>query len=270
MKKAGIIETLQEEERLGKLHSRSTDTCTKTHIAEKSLEETNKKEAPNRNMEGENLNEIYKTVFENSAVAITLTDENERIISWNNYTETLLGMSKEDLYMQPVSFLYPPDEWQKIRSENIRQRGMQYHLETKMIKKNNELIDVDISLSVLKDHTGKTIGSMGIIKDITKRKQIEEILKESEEKFKQLYEKAPVAYHTLSPNGEITDVNEKWCQILGYEKKEVIGRPIFDFVAEKEEKSLIFHLKKKYKVKNLILAAMKERTWPRMAKSEYS
>ncbi|MCK4416294.1 MAG: MEKHLA domain-containing protein, partial [Thermoplasmatales archaeon] len=178
--------------------------------------------------------ERYKTIFENSAIAITLTDENERIISWNKYAEELLDMNKDDLFMKPVSSLYPLEEWKKIRSENIRQKGMQHSIETRILKKNNELVDVDLSLSVLKNHEGKVIGSIGVTRDITERKQIERALEKSEEKFKQLYEQAPVPYHTLSPAGSITDVNKKWCQILGYAKEKVLGRSIFDFVTENE------------------------------------
>ena len=67
--------------------------------------------------------ERYRGIFENSAVAIMLTDERERVVSWNKYTETLLEMSKEDLMEKPVAMLYPPDEWTKIRVENIREKG---------------------------------------------------------------------------------------------------------------------------------------------------
>jgi PAS domain S-box-containing protein len=176
----------------------------------------------------------YRTIFDNSAVAITLTDENEKIISWNKYAETLLGMNKDDLYLRPVQDLYPVAEWQKIRSQNIRQKGIQHHLETKIQSKNNEQIDVDISLSVLKNHEDKVVGSIGVIKDITDQKRMEKTLEESEKKFKLLYEKAPVPYHTLSPTGLITDVNEKWCQTLGYVKEEVLGKSIFDFISEGE------------------------------------
>ena len=117
--------------------------------------------------------EIFKTIFDNTAVAITVTDENERIISWNAYTEHLLGLNKEDLYLKQVESLYPPEEWQKIRSENIRQRGMQHHLETRMLRKGNQPFDVDISLSVLKNNEGNILGSIGVIRDITKRKEAE-------------------------------------------------------------------------------------------------
>ena len=176
----------------------------------------------------------YRTIFDNSAVAITLTDENEKIISWNKYAETLLGMQKDELYLRSVSELYPPDEWKKIRSQNIRQKGMQHHLETKIRKKNNKEIDVDLSLSVLKNNEDKIIGSIGVIKDISEQKRAEKTLKESEKKFRLLYEKAPVPYHTLSPDGVITDVNEKWCQTFGYSKEDVIGKPIFNFISENE------------------------------------
>jgi PAS domain S-box-containing protein len=178
----------------------------------------------------------YRTVFDNSAVAITLTDENEKIISWNKYAENLLGMDKNDLYMKSVQELYPIAEWKKIRAQDIRRKGMQHHLETKILTKNNNPIDVDISLSVLKNHEDRVIGSIGVIKDITEKKRMQKTLEESEKKFKLLYEKAPVPYHTLSPTGIITDVNEKWCQILGFEKEEVIGKSIFDFISEQEKK----------------------------------
>lgn len=177
----------------------------------------------------------YRTIFDNSAVAITMTNEHEKIISWNKYAESLLGMTKDELYLKPVQDLYPASEWKKIRSENIRQKGMQHHLETKIQKKNNEQIDVDISLSVLKNHEDKVVGSIGVMKDISDRKRTEKNLEESEKKFKLLYEKAPVPYHTLSPEGLITDVNEKWCQAFGYSKEEVRGKMIFDFISEHEK-----------------------------------
>jgi len=179
----------------------------------------------------------YRTIFDNSAVAITMTDEHERIISWNRYAELLLGMNKDDLLLKPVRDLYPEVEWKKIRSQHIRQKGMQHHLETKILKKNNEQLDVDISLSVLKNHEDQVVGSIGVMKDISARKRIEKTLEESEKKFKLLYEKAPVPYHTLSPEGSITDVNEKWCQAFGYTKDEICGKSIFDFISEKEKTS---------------------------------
>jgi PAS domain S-box-containing protein len=238
-----IIKTLRQEERLGKLHAHSPGKHTIVIPKELEEEPIDSIFTILRHRKGEDIETIdlgdpiqkYRIIFDNSALAIMLTDENERIVHWNKYTEKLLRMSREDLIMRPVKYLYPQEEWKKIRSENIRQKGIQYHMETKMIRNDNELIDVDISLSVLKDHIGNVIGSIGIVKDNSQNKQMEKALRTSEEKFKQLYEKAPIPYHTLSPAGTITDVNEKWCKLFGYTKEEVIGNPIFDYIHGDEQ-----------------------------------
>jgi len=125
--------------------------------------------------------ERYRTIFESSAVAITLTDDQERIVSWNKYTEELLNMDENDLFQKPVKSLYTADEWKKIRSENVRQKGMQHRLETTILRKEKPPLEVDISLSVLRDHNDKIIGSIGVIKDISDRKKTERQLREAHE-----------------------------------------------------------------------------------------
>jgi len=238
-----IIQTLREEERQGKLHYHPSEK----HAPDSSDDYIDENLEPIfsilRKREGDDVKTIdlgdpaekYKIICDYSAIAIMLTDENERIVHWNKATETLLGMTKEDLMMKPVKNLYPVEEWKKIRSENIRQKGIHHHLETKMIKKDNKLVDVDISLSVLKDRIGNVIGSIGIVKDNTKNKEMEQRIRNSEEKFKQLYEKAPVPYHTLARDGTITNVNEKWCKVFGYTKDEVIGTSIFEYIHGSEQ-----------------------------------
>lgn len=143
----------------------------------------------------------YRTIFENSAVAITMADEQERLVSWNRFTEVLLDMSAEDLFLRPVQSLYPTQEWTGIRACNVRQKGMQHHLETRMIKKDGTLIDVDISLSVLKNSEGKTTGSIGVIRDISERKGAElkqaRLIKEVENINQELNDFASIVSHDL-------------------------------------------------------------------------
>lgn len=174
--------------------------------------------------------EKFRTIFENSAVAITFTDKNERIVSWNTFAEKLLGKGKKDLYMKPVESLYPPDEWKKIRSQDIRQKGMQHHLETKIYGKNNELIDVDISLSVLKDERGKITGSIGVIKDISDQKMVEKKIAESEDRYYDLFENANDLIQAVTTDGSFLYVNRAWKQTLGYNEDEIQNLSIFDII----------------------------------------
>lgn len=178
--------------------------------------------------------EKYRTIFENSAIAVTLTDENEKIISWNKYTEHLLGMKKEDLYMKPVESLYPIDEWRKIRKQNIRQKGMQHQLETKILRKNNEPIDVNISLSVLKNHQGLIIGSIGVIKDITEQKKIKNELEYKHNLLQSLLDNIPDSIYFKDKENRFIKVNKAKAEHSNTTPEKMIGKTDFDFFKKEE------------------------------------
>jgi len=131
------------------------------------------KKAEHQLRESENK---LRIILDNSAAAITMTDEKEQIVSWNSFTEKLLGMKPQDLRLRPVSSLYPPEEWEAIRSLNIRQSGFKHHLETKAIRKDGTIIDVDLSVNILKNGEGKIVGSVGMLQDITERKRSNELI----------------------------------------------------------------------------------------------
>lgn len=134
---------------------------------------THEKQVEHQMRESENK---LRIILDNSAAAITMLDEKERIVSWNSFAEKLLGMKPQDLRLRPVSSLYPPEEWKAIRSLNIRQSGFKHHLETRAVRKDGTIIDVDLSVNVLKDEEGKVIGSVGMLQDITDRKRSNELI----------------------------------------------------------------------------------------------
>ena len=62
------------------------------------------------------------------------------------------------------------------------------------------------------------------------RAQTEEALRESEERFRSLFENAPLGYQSLDANGDFIELNETWCRLLGYTKEEVLGRNFSEFI----------------------------------------
>ncbi|MEI6437479.1 MAG: ATP-binding protein [Candidatus Omnitrophota bacterium] len=120
--------------------------------------------------------ELFKVVFDNSAAAITVTDEQEQIVAWNPFTENMLDMGREELFNKPVKDIYPEREWRKLRKLKIRQKGQLSGINTQVIKKDGTILDVDASISILKDTKGKIVGSIGILRDISKQKRVQEAL----------------------------------------------------------------------------------------------
>ncbi len=70
----------------------------------------------------------------------------------------------------------------------------------------------------------------GIFIDITDKIKSESALKESEEKFKKMFEQAPLSYQSLDEKGNFTDVNQSWLKVMGYERDEVIGKNFSEFL----------------------------------------
>jgi len=151
--------------------------------------------------------EKFRNIFEHSAVGIMVADAQERIVSWNKFAEKILDKKHDELYLKTVSSLYPDEEWQRIRSLNIRKIGVIDHLETQMFKKDGSLTDVDISITVLKDAEDKPTGSIAIMRDISARKDTENKMKQLLDALEASNLKLKSSMHELSQESGVKETN---------------------------------------------------------------
>ncbi|KKM14415.1 hypothetical protein LCGC14_1706350, partial [marine sediment metagenome] len=100
--------------------------------------------------------------------------------------------------------------------------------EFKMLHKNGSYIDVSTKGNFIK--INGSMNFVGILSDISERKEEERLLTESERKFRLLYKNAPLPYQSLDENGCILEVNRAWLNFFGYKKEEVIGKWLGDFM----------------------------------------
>ena len=103
--------------------------------------------------------------------------------------------------------------------------GAEYNAEYQIRRANDgEIRYVHSKAELLYNSQQVPVLVAGVIQDITNRKNAEIALLESEERFKALFDKAPVGYQSLNEDAIITEVNETWLQSMGYSRDEVIGK----------------------------------------------
>ncbi len=127
------------------------------------------------------------------------------------------------------------DDFDRVREEilgfqkaDLEEYSQQYRLVTK----SGEIRWVYDRTSVVRDGAGTKIYNQGILIDITVRKTAEEKLRKSEEKFRRIVETAAEGFLLMDEDLQIVDVNEAYCRMVGYAKKELIGKTPFDLMTD--------------------------------------
>lgn len=120
--------------------------------------------------------------------AIVSKDLNGIIQSWNIGAERLFGFTSEEAVGRPMTIVFPRDRLpeEDIILARIRKGERLDHYETVRQRKNGELIDVSVTVSPIRDATGRIVGASKIARDITAAKSLERQLKEANRRLQEL------------------------------------------------------------------------------------
>jgi PAS domain S-box-containing protein len=121
--------------------------------------------------------------------------------------------------------IHPEDRQRVLETVNraIQNRGA-YDLECRILRRSSPgEAWIAVTGQVLPDSTGHPRQITGVMFDITERKEADTALKESEERFRHLFEQASDGIVTADLNGQYLDVNNRACQMLGYTQEELLG-----------------------------------------------
>jgi PAS domain S-box-containing protein len=100
-------------------------------------------------------------------------------------------------------------------------------------------IHVEITSSPLMDSTGEIVAGVEVVRDITERKWMQRYIKESEEKYRLIFEKAPVGILHFKKNGDVTNCNDKFAEIIGAPKYSVIDFNLFKRLKDTQMKNAV-------------------------------
>jgi PAS domain S-box-containing protein len=116
------------------------------------------------------------------------------IVTWNAGAERMFGYPLDEAVGKPITLLIPEDHIDEEPAILARlRRGERIdHYETVRQRKDGTLINVSLSVSPIKDASGRIIGAAKIARDITRQKRIEEALSASDQRFQLMADSAPV------------------------------------------------------------------------------
>jgi PAS domain S-box-containing protein len=147
-------------------------------------------------------------IVESSEDAIASKDLNGIITSWNASAERMFGYKAEEIIGKPVLLLIPPElhKDEEMILGKIRRGERIDHFETVRVAKNGQRLDVSLTVSPLRDETGKVIGAAKILRDITQRKRTEEALRTAEKLAATGQLAATIAHEINNPMQALTNL----------------------------------------------------------------
>ncbi len=180
----------------------------------------------NQNLKGElqavkDQSSCYQDLIKHAADAIFLGDPQGNITITNLYALELTGYSYEELIGMNISRLFPVNELERepLRYD-LLQAGETVHRQRQLVRKNGDLINIEMSARVLPDGTYHCF-----MRDISDRKKIEEALRHSEEKFSRAFKLSPDAVNiNRLRDGVYIEINEGFTKAMGWTENDVIGR----------------------------------------------
>jgi two-component system NtrC family sensor kinase len=184
--------------------------------------------------------ENYKSLFNSSVVGMYVMDvETLEVVTGNRAAAEMAGFSSpgEGIGINPLDFVVPEDRTQvlEVAAKEFEQDLRRTH-EVRVIGKDGKTGWITISSARI-IYEGRPAALVSI-SNITERKQAEEALKQSEEKYRTILEEMEDSYFEVDLGGHLTFVNNSVCRDLGYSMEELIGISYKDFTAEEDIESL--------------------------------
>jgi two-component system cell cycle sensor histidine kinase/response regulator CckA len=171
------------------------------------------------------------TIVESSADAIYSRSLDGEILSWNGGAERLLGYTADEAVGQHISLVCTAETAALVpvvvghirNGESIRE------LEVICRRKDGTSVPVSLTVSPIRDRSGRVIGASGVAHDITVRHRALAALAESEAKHRSTFNDAPVGMTQTALDGRILRINRRMETMLGYSNEELEGTPFAAF-----------------------------------------
>jgi PAS domain S-box-containing protein len=168
----------------------------------------------------------YTQLVDHAWDGIVITDADLRLVEVNAAVCRLTGYTRDELLERRVADLVVPEDLasQSMQVEAVR-AGRAVVTERRIRRKDGRVLFAEISARAFENG-----GVQAIVRDVSTRHEAEEALRESEERFRLLYQYLPLAYHSVSEHGTIVMVNDAWLALTRLSRGQAVGRQFVDLL----------------------------------------
>jgi PAS domain S-box-containing protein len=188
----------------------------------------------------EKSEEKYHNLYERLRDGSVNLDMKGKIVGFNHSFKDMIGYNKDEIYHLYIEDI-TPKKWHKKDTEIIQKQVLKRDYsdlyEKEFIKKDGTKIPVELTTYLLRNKVGNPEGMWIIVSDITERKKAEELLKESEEKYKNLINLANDGIAIIK-NKKIEFLNRRTADMLNYDINELQGKYFLTYVPQDEKNNL--------------------------------
>ena len=205
----------------------------------------------------------FASLFNSSPQALAYLDPKSNILNLNSRFTELFGYTLKEVKGRNLDdgMIHPPDKMKEGKWLTEKSLKGHFYYETVRKKKDGTLFPVAISgCQVIID--GQLKGLIGTFKDITERKEALDRLRNSERKYRILFENIPGAYYRTDKDGNLIMINPEGAKLFGYNSSEdILGKNVaqhFYFASEERKKYLKELEKNKGNLKDFELTLKKK------------
>jgi PAS domain S-box-containing protein len=176
--------------------------------------------------------ERFRTLSASAPVGIFLMDDKGQIIYTNERLQAIAGPIPQGSRNIDLVAVAHPDDRERMLAEATRQQEgpAEDSQEYRILTPQGETRWVHARVSPILAADGSRSGVVGTIEDITEQRQAEETLRESEEKYRDLFENASDLIQSVAVDGPFVYVNPAWRETLGYSEEEIGGLSFMDII----------------------------------------
>ena len=182
--------------------------------------------------------EKYRNLYDNAPDMYHSLDSNGIIIDCNETESRKLGYKKEEIIGRPLTDFFT-EESKRLFEEDfprLNYEKVQLNLEREFIRKDGTAFLASLNVYSEFDESGRLVSTRTMARDITEHKRAEETIRESEKKYRSLFENSRDVIYITTREGRFIDVNQSALETFGYSREEMVGMDVLKIYINPEDR----------------------------------